>query len=247
MILIFIFPRFYRGAFCDIIIAMKRTIWFWLYFIVAILLAIYFSVRIIMTTMGHTTMSRVRNISISADIRDKDLSALVAATAVAPGTDTFSVNLDALNARVGAVPGVRASAVHRRADGNLVVRVKLYRAVALWTDGQNYFPLSADGTIVNQPDTERKSGTVLFRGPLPSEVGEITDVAHNLIGDLDYMEWIENRRWNLVTTGGITVMLPEKTPDDAIAQLIVLDKNHKILSRDIKTIDMRDTARILVK
>lgn len=247
MILNFICPHFYRGAFCDIIIIMKRTIWFWLYFIIAILLAIYFSVRIIMTTMGHTTVSRVHSISISADVRDKDLSALAAAAAIAPGTGAFSVDLDAMNARVGAVPGVRASAVHRRADGNLVVRVKLYRAVALWTDGQNYFPLSADGTIVNQPDAERKSGTVLFRGPLPSDVGEITNVAHNLIGNLDYMEWIENRRWNLITTGGTTILLPEKNPDDAIAQLIVLDKNHKILSRDIKTIDMRDSARILVK
>lgn len=197
--------------------------------------------------MGHTTVSRVHSISISADVRDKDLSALAAAAAIAPGTGAFSVDLDALNARVGAVPGVRASAVHRRADGNLVVRVKLYRAVALWTDGQNYFPLSADGTIVNQPDAERKSGTVLFRGPLPSDVGEITNAAHNLIGNLDYMEWIENRRWNLITTGGTTILLPEKNPDDAIAQLIVLDKNHKILSRDIKTIDMRDSARILVK
>lgn len=247
MILNFICPRFYRGAFCDIIIIMKRAIWFWLYFIIAILLAIYFSVRIIMTTMGHTTVSRVHSISISADVRDKDLSALATAAAIAPGTGAFSVDLDALNARVGAVPGVRASAVHRRADGNLVVRVKLYRAVALWTDGQNYFPLSADGTIVNQPDAERKSGTVLFRGPLPSDIGEITNVAHNLIGNLDYMEWIENRRWNLITTGGTTILLPEKNPDDAIAQLIVLDKNHKILSRDIKTIDMRDSARILVK
>lgn len=200
-----------------------------------------------MTTMGHTTVSRVHSISISADVRDKDLSALATAAAIAPGTGAFSVDLDALNARVGAVPGVRASAVHRRADGNLVVRVKLYRAVALWTDGQNYFPLSADGTIVNQPDAERKSGTVLFRGPLPSDVGEITNVAHNLIGNLDYMEWIENRRWNLITTGGTTILLPEKNPDDAIAQLIALDKNHKILSRDIKTIDMRDSARILVK
>lgn len=197
--------------------------------------------------MGHTTVSRVHSISISADVRDKDLSALATAAAIAPGTGAFSVDLGALNARVGAVPGVRASAVHRRADGNLVVRVKLYRAVALWTDGQNYFPLSADGTIVNQPDAERKSGTVLFRGPLPSDVGEITNVAHNLIGNLDYMEWIENRRWNLITTGGTTILLPEKNPDDAIAQLIVLDKNHKILSRDIKTIDMRDSARILVK
>lgn len=226
---------------------MKRTIWFWVYFIVAIVLATYFSVRVIMTGMGHGDLSRVRSISISADIADKDMSALAAAAAVAPGTSALTVNLNQLNHRIGAVAGVRSSAVRRLPNGNLVVRVKLYRAVALWTDGMNYFPLSADGTIVNQPSADRKPGTVLFRGILPNDISEITTVAHNLIGDLNYMEWIENRRWDLVTTGGITVMLPEKSPDAAIAQLIVLNKNHHIFDRNISVIDMRDDARILVK
>lgn len=226
---------------------MKRNIWFWVYFIVAVLLATYFSTRITMILMGHGDLARVRSISVSADARDKDLSALVAAAAVAPGTHAYSVNLNNLNARIGAVPGVRESALHRRGDGNLVVRVRLYRAVAQWTDGTDYFPLSADGTIVWQPSNVRPDGTVLFRGELPNDISEITAAAHNMIGDLDYMEWIENRRWNMITTGGITIKLPEKNPTDAIAQLIMLNKNHSILARDISVIDMRDTARILVK
>ena len=67
---------------------MKRTIWFWVYFIVAIVLATYFSVRVIMTGMGHGDLSRVRSISISADIADKDMSALAAAAV--PSTITAS-------------------------------------------------------------------------------------------------------------------------------------------------------------
>ena len=103
---------------------MKRTIWFWVYFIVAIVLATYFSVRVIMTGMGHGDLSRVRSISISADIADKDMSALAAAAAVAPGTSALTVNLNQLNHRIGAVSGVRSSAVRRLPNGNLVVRVK---------------------------------------------------------------------------------------------------------------------------
>lgn len=226
---------------------MKKSILFWIYFIVAILLAIYFLTRITMTTMGHGQLARVRSISVHADAPNKDLSALAAAVAVPPGAQTYSLSLSQINARVLAVPGVRSASVRRRPDGNISVRVKLYRAVALWTDGVDYFPLSADGTIVNQPHTERNAGTVLFRGKLPDDIGEITNTAHNLIGYLDYMEWIENRRWNIVTNGGTTIMLPEKNPSAAIGQLIILNKNHAILDRDIKIIDMRDDARILVK
>lgn len=226
---------------------MKRTIWFWLYFIIAIILAIYFSVRVIMTTTGRTQMSRIRNISISADTKTSDLNALAAAASVAPGTNSYSVSLDDLNTRIANVPGIQKSAVRRMPNGNLSIRVSLYRAVALWTDGERFFPLSADGTIINTPAETRDTTSVVFRGALPSDISKITTAAHNLIGDLDYMEWIENRRWNLYTTAGIMVMLPESDPISAIGTLITLNNNNNILKKDIQVIDMRDNARILVK
>lgn len=232
---------------CDIIIPMKRSIWFWLCFVVAIILAVYFSVRIITTAMGRGPIANVRRVSISADTPDKDLSALAAAAAVAPGMRAYSVNLDAMNARIGTVPGVKESAVRRMPNGNLSVRVKMYRAVAQWTDGENYFPLSADGTIVNTPRDTRDETSVVFSGTIPDDITDITAAAHNLATELDYMEWIENRRWNMHMNGGITVMLPEDNPTDAIGALIVINNNHKILNKNIKTIDMRDPARILVK
>ena len=226
---------------------MKRNIWFWLYFIVAIILAIYFSVRIIMIGTGHSPISYIRNISISADQNNKDLSALAAAAQIAPNTRTYSIDLDEMNKRIGAVPGVKESAVRRMPNGNLIVRAKLYHAVALWSDGEMYFPLSADGTIVSQPTTERNMANVVFRGTVPSDISRITDVAHNLVGRLEYIEWIENRRWNVHTTNGITIMLPEDNPSDAINTLSALNSNYKILDKDLRLIDMRDSSRILIK
>ncbi|MBO5704977.1 MAG: cell division protein FtsQ/DivIB [Alphaproteobacteria bacterium] len=226
---------------------MKKSLWFWLSFVVAIVLAVYFSVRIIMTGLGHGNAAFVHNISISTNQNDKDLSALAAAATVMPNTRAYSIDLDAMNARVSAVPGVKKSAVRRLPNGNISVRATMYQAVALWSDGQNFFPLSADGTIVNKPTDVRALSHVVFRGPVPKDIAEITDAAHNLVGQLDYMEWIESRRWNLYTNNGITVLLPEQNPIAAIGALVTLNNNHKILNKDIKVIDMRDDARILVK
>lgn len=226
---------------------MRRNLWFWLYFVAAILLAIYFATRIIMTFMGYGPIAKVKNISISADTRNQDLTAIAAATGISPGTHTHSVNLELVNARLIATPGVRESAVRRLPNGNLSVKIRLYRAVAAWTDGTYYYPLSADGTIVQRPSEEKSPGTVVFRGDVPNDINNITKAATNLIGDLDYLEFVDNRRWNIITNGGITVMLPEESPDAAIASLVVLNNKHKILNKNIQTIDMRDTARILVK
>lgn len=227
--------------------AMKRNIWFWLFFILSILLAIYFSSRIIMTIMGHGHIAQVHRVSISTDANNKDLASIAAAAGIAPGTHVYAIDLNQMNARIATVPGVRHSAVRRRPDGNLVIRAELYQAVALWTDDTGFYPLSADGTIVNKPSAIRAPGTILFRGKLPDNIDDITRAAQNLAGDVDYLEWIENRRWNLHTTGGITVMLPEGDPITAIGTLGVLNQNYQILSKDIHTLDMRDSARILVK
>lgn len=226
---------------------MKRSIWFWLYFIVAIGLAIYFATRIIMVISGYGVNSYVRNISISTDSKNKDLNAIATAAAIAPATNSYTIDLQQVKDRIRAVPGVKEAAIRRKPDGNLSIKVQLYEAIALWTDGENYFPISADGTIVNKPRQERDENSVVFRGPVPNDISEITKAAHNLLSDLDYMEWIEGRRWNLHTSGDITVLLPEKNPADAIGSLIVLNKNHKILSKKLTTIDMRDSSRILVK
>lgn len=226
---------------------MKRTIWFWLCFIIAIILAIYFSVRIIITGVGRTPISYVHNISISSDSNDKNLSAIASAAALAPNTRSYSIDLAQMNDRISAVPGVRKSSVRRMPNGNISVYVSMYQAVALWTDGENFFPLSGDGTIVNTPTETRNMANVVFRGPLPSDITEITRIAHNMVGNLDYMEWIENRRWNMHMFNGITVLLPEHDPESAIGTLMSLNNKHKILTKDISVIDMRDNARILVK
>ena len=213
---------------------MKRNLWFWLYFIAAIMLAIYFSVRIIMTFMGYGPISNVRNISISADVNNKDLTPMVAAAGIAPGTRSHSINLDLINERLLQMPGVRESAVRRLPNGNLSVQLHLYRAVARWTDGTYYYPLSADGTVVKKPSEENTPGTVLFRGPMPNDISDITKAATNILDDLEYLEWIDNRRWNIITNHGITVMLPETDPVAAIGTLVTLNKNNNILSKNIK-------------
>ncbi|MBR4891842.1 MAG: cell division protein FtsQ/DivIB [Alphaproteobacteria bacterium] len=226
---------------------MKKSIWFWLCFVIAIVFAVYFSVRIAMTGMGHGNSAYVNNISITADQSDKDLTAIVAAATITPNTRSYSVDLDMLNKRVANVPGVKKSAVRRMPNGNISVKVALYRAVALWTDGQNYFPLSDDGTIINKPAEVRDESHVVFRGKLPEDISDITNAAHNLVGNLDYIEWIENRRWNMYTNDGILIMLPEENPTAAIGTLLSLDNTYNLLGKDIKMIDMRDSARILIK
>ena len=61
------------------------------------------------------------------------------------------------------------------------------------------------------------------------------------------MNMIESRRWDIHTKNNITIYLPEDNPSVAINKISLLNQTHKLLSRKIDIIDMRDNARILVK
>ena len=183
----------------------------------------------------------------TADVENKDMTALSAAASFPKNTPLYSIDLENLNNNILSVPGVKDSSVRRLPNGNLIIKVSFHHFVATWTDGENYFPLSDDGTIANKPSNERPTSAVLFRGPVPNDITEITNAANDMLADIDYIEWIENRRWNIHTTGGITIKLPETDFTYAISSLITINKNHNILGRDIKVIDMRDPARILIR
>jgi cell division septal protein FtsQ len=148
---------------------------------------------------------------------------------------------------VSNVPGVKNAAVRRLPNGNLSIKVKLHKAVAYWTDGADIFPISGEGIIVTTPIESRPENAVVFRGKVPNDITEIAKLAGQITSHLDYLEWIENRRWNIHTRENMTIMLPENNSAAAFAALMVLDKNHGILSKKLSVLDMRDTSRILVK
>ena len=227
--------------------AMKRSLMFWVYFVVAIILGIYFATRIVMTGMGHGKLATIHNISITSDSSDGDLSAIKSTAAAGLGAPTRSLDLEILNNRIMAVPTVRNVATRRLPNGTLRIRVELHRAVAQWTDGVAFYPLAADGTTVEIPNPTRDMDAIVFRGMLPGDISDITKAVQPLAHSIDYLEWIEARRWNIITNDGTTIMLPENGPLESLRELISLNEKQNILGRNIKTIDMRDASRILVK
>lgn len=225
---------------------MKKSILFWLYFVLSILLAIYFAVRIITSQMSRGPISSVQNI-ITYGTTSKDEEIIKMALGVSNGTSLRALDLYQLNNRIATIPGIKKSAVRRLPNGDIVVKIQKYDIVATWTDGQFYYPLSSDNTKIDTPSTERNDNSIVFRGELPENLKDVISSVSVLSKDIDYIDYIESRRLNIHTKGGITIYLPEKDMDVAINKINMLNRTHKLLSRKLDIIDMRDKARILIK
>ena len=58
---------------------------------------------------------------------------------------------------------------------------------------------------------------------------------------------VAERRWNLRLTNGLDVRLPEGDLQAAFDRLVKLDRDKKLLSRDITSIDLRLPDRVTVR
>ena len=58
---------------------------------------------------------------------------------------------------------------------------------------------------------------------------------------------VAERRWNLRLKNGIDVRLPEFEVAQALDRLVALDKEKKLISRDIVTVDLRLADRVTVR
>ena len=225
---------------------MKKSILFWFYFVVSIILAVYFAVRIITSQMGRGPISTVQSIE-TYGTTTKDDEILKLSLGISPGTSLRSVDLHQLNYRVSGIPGVKNSAVRLLPNGHIIVKIQKHKVIATWTDGAYYYPLSADGTKIDTPTTERNDNSIVFQGNLPDNLTDIISSVSSISKYIDYVNMVESRRWNIHTKKGTTIYLPEKDPATAINKIKVLNQTHKLLSRKLDIIDMRDSARILVK
>jgi len=226
---------------------MKKSLLFWLYFILSIVLATYFATRIITSYLGRGPISYVKHIEITSDKQDFDLEPIGVAVGIRHGTNLRSLDLHQINNRVMSVPGIKNASTRRLPNGDLIIKTQPHNAVAMWTDGAMYYPLSDDGTKIDTPSETPNENTIVFSGELPNDLTEIITGASVISEYIDHMNMVESRRWNIHTKNGTIIYLPEDNPISAINKISVLNQTHQILSRNIKIIDMRDNARILIK
>jgi cell division protein FtsQ len=79
------------------------------------------------------------------------------------------------------------------------------------------------------------------------EIMAILDDAPELQSKVRASMLVSHRRWDLFLDNGVQVMLPEKDPAAAVAELARTDLQSGLLSRDITLVDLRLADRMVVR
>jgi cell division protein FtsQ len=153
--------------------------------------------------------------------------------------------------RLEALPWVRQAAVERMLPGTIMVRINERQPMALWQRHRQLTLIDRDGVEIAGVDLGRFTH-------LPVVVGDdAPQHTANLLALLATEPTLEkrvtaavrvgSRRWNLKFDNGVDVQLPEVNAGAAWARLAEVERDGKVLSRDIAAVDLRLPDRLVVR
>jgi cell division protein FtsQ len=153
--------------------------------------------------------------------------------------------------RLERVPLVKSASVRKLYPNDLVVTLVERDAHALWQKNGEVFVIAQDGTVIDHLQDGRFARLPLVVGETANlrtaDYLALLDAAGPLRGRITAGTLVSGRRWTLKIDNGVDVRLPEAGAAAAMARLAKLDREQKILDKDVIAIDLRMDDRIVVR
>jgi cell division protein FtsQ len=161
--------------------------------------------------------------------------------------------LDAGQTRVRLLtnPWIAQAAVLKLYPDRLRIEIKERKAFALWQKEGRVYLIAADGTVLENDAPPRFAALPLVVGNgAEHSAQEFIDLLKRypaIAKSVEASVLVAERRWNLHFKSGLEVLLPESHPETALQLLADLDRDKKLLSRDIVAVDLRLPDRVTVR
>jgi len=161
------------------------------------------------------------------------------------------LDADAARARLMANPWIADAAVLKLYPDRLQITIKERQAFALWQKDRHVQVIAADGTVLEAYVERRYLNLPLVVGKGAERQAKdflaVLDRYPPIRAQLRASVLVAQRRWNLRLQNGIDVELPETDAAAALERLVALDRDKKLLSRDIALVDLRLPDRVTVR
>jgi cell division protein FtsQ len=170
---------------------------------------------------------------------------------IGPQSSLLFLDATRVRNRLAAMPLVKEASVSKLYPNRLLIEVEERRPFALWQkDGQVHI-IAADGTPIDVLRDSRFAELPLVVGDGANErldeYVSLLDSAGDLQPRIRAGILVAKRRWTLKMTNGVEVALPEKDARTAVALLAQLQRESRVLDKDVLSIDLRVKGRFVAR
>jgi cell division protein FtsQ len=154
-------------------------------------------------------------------------------------------------ARLLEIGWIAEADVERRLPGTIFIRITEQKPAAIWQHNGHFKLISRDGAIISSKiDKRYKDLKILVGADAREHAADLLAILESepsLIGMVTHATRVGSRRWNLVLKQGVDVRLPAKNPAHAWKRLAKLQRQHNLLRKRIRTVDLRIPDRMIVR
>jgi cell division protein FtsQ len=193
---------------------------------------------------------RLTDISLAGQ-RQVTRDDVLKAVGITPRSSLLFLDAAAARRQLKTIPWIAETTVLKLYPGRLHIAITERDAFALWQKDRKISVIAEDGVVL-------ESYTDGQFALLPLVVGDgaelkarefltLLDKYPALRAQVHASVLVADRRWNLKLKNGIVVKLPELDAARALAELARLDRDKRLLTRDIVEVDLRLPDRVTVR
>ncbi len=175
---------------------------------------------------------------------------VMASLGVRRGMPILGIGVGALRARLEAIPWIESAIVERRLPDTIFVRLLERQPLALWQHNGRFSVIDAKGVVVQDEVGEFANLPIVVGEDAPAHAQDLLlllATEPELQKRVTAAIRVGGRRWNLKLDNGIDVRLPEEDAASAWSRLAALERDNKLLSRDVVAVDLRLPDRLIVR
>ncbi|HXW25870.1 MAG TPA: cell division protein FtsQ/DivIB [Xanthobacteraceae bacterium] len=192
---------------------------------------------------------RIAGVSLSGE-KQVSRAEIFAAAGVTARASLLFLDVDHARARLKAIPWIADATVRKLYPDRLQITVTERDAFALWQLDGKVSVISADGTVVGPLVDWHFAHLPLVVGAGAAAQAQdflaVLDAHPDIRRQVRASVLVAERRWNLKLKNGVDVRLPESDVAQALDRLADLDRDKRLIGRDIAAIDLRLPDRVSV-
>ncbi|WP_162652633.1 cell division protein FtsQ/DivIB [Lentilitoribacter sp. Alg239-R112] len=206
--------------------------------------------NVAMRTVTSAVGFAVEEIQISGNAETSDIDVLQE-LGLNETSSLLTLDLAAAHAKLMSLPWVNHVELRKIYPASLQVKLGERQAFAIWQHGSQLSLIDNDGDVITPFDGVTGQGLPLLVG-VGAEQGA-SEFLNKLASwpsvstQLKALIRVAERRWDVRLDNGVTLNLPEKDVDVALAQFEELNQEQDLLRRDIAEVDLRLLDRVTVR
>jgi len=176
---------------------------------------------------------------------------ILADAGITPKNSLLFLDAAQARAKLEALTLVKQASVRKLYPNQIVIDLVERTPSALWQKDGQVKTVAADGAIIDDMRDQRFAALPFVVGEGANErlaeFNALLSAAEELRPKIRAGVLIGERRWNLKMASGVDVKLPEVNPLAAMATLLRLQRQSRILDRDVLSLDLRVEGKVFAR